>query len=109
MHAEHLRRLTYDVEEAGDGLEALAKAVANHPTIVVTESPLSGISGVELCRMLRSEPLTRTVPVIVLAATAGHRWAERQDGRRQRRAGQAPYVGGPCVRNPRAPRKRSDA
>jgi DNA-binding response OmpR family regulator len=63
--------LTYDVDEASDGLEALARAVSNQPGVVVAETRLTGISGADLCRLLRREPLTQSVPVILLADDDG--------------------------------------
>jgi CheY-like chemotaxis protein len=66
MYAEHLRRLTYEIDEAEDGREALAKAISRRPTVIVTATRLAGINGFELCRLLRNDPLTRAIPIIVV-------------------------------------------
>jgi DNA-binding response OmpR family regulator len=68
MYAEYLRRAHYDVEQAGDGREALAKAHSRQPAIIVTETWLPGISGFELCRLLRSDAATRAIPIIVVTS-----------------------------------------
>jgi two-component system, cell cycle response regulator DivK len=66
MYAEHLRRSSYDVEEAEDGRVALAKALALVPEIIVTETRLAGISGFDLCRLLRGDASTSAIPIIVI-------------------------------------------
>jgi CheY-like chemotaxis protein len=64
MYAAHLRHLTYEIDEAEDGREALAKAISRCPAVIVTETRLPGLSGVELCRLLRNDPSTRRIPII---------------------------------------------
>ena len=68
MYAEHLRHLSYNVEAAEDGREALAKALAQLPGIIVTETRLPGISGLDLCRLLRGDTSTRAIPIVVVTA-----------------------------------------
>jgi two-component system, OmpR family, phosphate regulon response regulator PhoB len=68
MYAEYLRQLRYDVEEAEDGREALAKALAQLPGIIVTETRLPGISGLDLCRLLRGDASTKATPIVVVTA-----------------------------------------
>ena len=61
-------------------------ALSSPPTAVVADLWMPGISGVQLCRLLRAEPATENVPV-VLRGPDGQRnrfWAER--------AGAAAYV-----------------
>lgn len=67
MYAEHLRATSYDVEEAEDGREALAKAMAQRPGVIVTDMRLPGISGVDLCRLLRDDTSTTAIPIVVTA------------------------------------------
>jgi two-component system, chemotaxis family, response regulator PixH len=70
MYAEYLRQLTYEIDEAEDGREALAKAISRHPTVIVTETRLPGMSGYELCRLLRNDPVTILIPIIVVTGDA---------------------------------------
>jgi CheY-like chemotaxis protein len=81
MYAEFLTVVGgYEIDEAGDGREALAKALSRHPDLIVTETRLPGLSGIDLCRLLRSDIATRTIPVIVVTGTAldaEHRRAEQ--------------------------------
>jgi DNA-binding response OmpR family regulator len=70
MYAEYLRYAKYQIEEAADGREALAKAIDCRPAAIVTAIRLPGLSGVELCRLLRSHASTSTTPIIVIASEA---------------------------------------
>jgi two-component system, cell cycle response regulator DivK len=70
MYAEYLRNASYDVEEAEDGREALAKAISRRPQIIVTETQLPGINGLRLCELLRVDKATQSTPIIVVTADA---------------------------------------
>jgi two-component system cell cycle response regulator DivK len=67
-YAECMRRAAWEVEEAVDGPEALAKAIARPPEVVVTDTRLAGISGYDLCRLLRRDIATHEIPVVVVTA-----------------------------------------
>jgi CheY-like chemotaxis protein len=54
------------VIEAVDGRDALAKALGNEPELVVTEIRLPFIDGIALCELLRSDPATSDVPLLVV-------------------------------------------
>jgi len=58
----------YDVVVAGDGEEALLLADERLPDLVVLDWMLPKVSGIEVCRRLRSRPETRNVPIIILTA-----------------------------------------
>jgi len=73
MYAEFLRLDAYEIDEAEDGREALAKALSRRPDVLVTETRLPYLSGFELCRLLRRDEQTRTMPIIVLTADAMER------------------------------------
>ncbi len=70
MYAEFLKTSAWDIEEAEDGREALAKAIALHPDIVITETRLPGIDGFELCGLLRSDAATRDIPILFVTGDA---------------------------------------
>jgi two-component system, cell cycle response regulator DivK len=56
----------YIVQHVDDGRFALARALADPPDVVVTEARVPGIDGIALCGLLRKDPTTRWVPVVVL-------------------------------------------
>ncbi|MDQ3134031.1 MAG: PAS domain S-box protein, partial [Acidobacteriota bacterium] len=58
----------YTVEAVADGQAALVAARARVPDLVLTGMLLPGLDGCDLLRELRSDPRTKTVPVIFLSA-----------------------------------------
>ena len=61
----YLVRAGFDVDQAGDGLAAIAMAQARPPDLVVLDLMLPGMSGLEVCRVLRRQS---DVPVVMLTA-----------------------------------------
>lgn len=55
---------------AGTGEQGLADALneRNPPVLIILDLMLPGMSGMELCRRFRREPLTRRTPIIILTA-----------------------------------------
>ena len=58
----------YRVAVAGDGEEALVMVDEQAPDLVILDWMLPKVSGVEVCRRLRSRPETRNLPIIMLTA-----------------------------------------
>ena len=58
----------YRVGVARDGEEALMMVDEQAPDLVVLDWMLPKVSGVEVCRRLRSRPETRNLPIILLTA-----------------------------------------
>ncbi len=69
-YALYLRFKGYRVEEAEDGRQALQKAFANLPDLIVMDLSLPGLDGWEATRTLKQEPRTRGIPVIALTGHA---------------------------------------
>ena len=55
---------------AGDGEEALIKVDEERPDVIVLDWMLPNVSGIEVCRRLRSKDETRNIPIIMLTARA---------------------------------------
>jgi len=93
MYAEYLQTSAgCEVDEAEDGREALAKALARHPDIVVTETRLPGISGFDLCALLRRDTTTSGIPIIFVTGDAFE-----PDVKRAQRAGADAVLTKPCL------------
>ena len=58
----------YDVETVTRGDEADVRLKEPAPELVILDWMLPGLSGIELCRRLRSRPETRQLPIIMLTA-----------------------------------------
>ncbi len=65
--AARLRSLDFVVEVAPDAATGAEIALAHPPAAVIADLWMPGISGVQLCRLLRAEPATCDVPVILRA------------------------------------------
>jgi len=92
MYGGFLRALSVDLDEASDGREALAKALARPYDVVVTDTRLPGINGYELCQLLRRDVATKATPIIVVTAEAFATNIERA-----RRAGADKVLVKPCL------------
>ncbi|MGH7354519.1 MAG: response regulator [Candidatus Rokuibacteriota bacterium] len=66
----HLTQEGFRCRAASNGPEAIAEARARAPGLVVLDLMLPGLDGLEVCRRLRSDPATATVPIIMLTAKA---------------------------------------
>jgi two-component system phosphate regulon response regulator PhoB len=64
----NLEREGYRVLEARDGEEALLIASEEQPDLVLLDWMLPQLSGIEVCRRLRSRQETRNVPILMLTA-----------------------------------------
>jgi phosphate regulon transcriptional regulator PhoB len=58
----------FAVEEAADGVQALDQINRRSPDLVVLDLMLPGMSGLEICRKIRSTPQTATLPILVATA-----------------------------------------
>jgi DNA-binding response OmpR family regulator len=64
-----LQREGYDVIEAVDGEQALARAADSDPSLILLDILMpGGMDGFDACRRLKSDGRTRTVPVIFITA-----------------------------------------
>jgi two-component system phosphate regulon response regulator PhoB len=58
----------YEVEHVARGDEADLRLRESQPDLVVLDWMLPGLSGIEICRRLRTRPESKTLPVIMLTA-----------------------------------------
>ena len=64
----NLRELGYDVVVSERGAPAAGLAVEQRPDLVILDLMLPDISGLEVCRSLKSNPATRMIPVVMVTA-----------------------------------------
>ena len=60
----YLKAIGYRVSTAADGVNAIAQAEQLLPDLIVLDLELPGISGFEVARRLRKNPLTHDIPLI---------------------------------------------
>ena len=58
----------YQIEEAEGGLEAWQKTQEQLPDLVISDILMPDLNGLELCRRIKSDPMTSHIPVILLTA-----------------------------------------
>ena len=58
----------YDVVTARDGLEAIEKAVLEDGRLIILDVMMPRMNGYQACRLLKSDPATRELPVIILTS-----------------------------------------
>jgi two-component system OmpR family response regulator len=63
--AYNLRKESYEVNACDDGKEALEVARREKPDLIILDIMLPGLSGLDICRILRKES---TVPILMLTA-----------------------------------------
>ncbi len=66
--AFHLVKAGYRVSTAANGPDAIAQARQDHPSIIVLDLMLPGMSGFEVLEALRGDDATRTIAVLMLTA-----------------------------------------
>jgi twitching motility two-component system response regulator PilH len=65
LMSHYLRESGYIVINADSAREALNKAIEQKPDVIVTDVVMPGMSGFELCRSLKKNPVTAEVPIII--------------------------------------------
>jgi two-component system, cell cycle response regulator DivK len=92
MYVAYLQFSGYRVAEASNGEEAIERAVALLPDIVLMDLALPKMDGWEATRRLKADERTRHIPVVALT---GHALAGHADGARE--AGCDAFVTKPCL------------
>ena len=78
MLVEQLLCDNYDVHQASNGREGLAKAIKLVPDLVICDIMMPVMDGLECCRKLKEEVTTSHIPVLMLTACALDR--QRMEG-----------------------------
>jgi two-component system cell cycle response regulator DivK len=94
LYRHSLMAAGWRVDESDDGRDALVKVLARRPALIVTEIRLPYIDGYQLCHLLRQDPETHDVHIVVLTGDAV---PERLS--RARRAGADSVLVKPCLPN----------
>ncbi len=65
--ATRLRDLGFRVEEASDGVDAVAKAATLRPDVVVMDYSMPRMNGGDAARQIAADPRTHDIPVLLLS------------------------------------------
>ena len=66
----NLRKAGYDVLTADDGTKALQRVRQDRPALVILDVMLPELDGLEVCKLLRRDPATAAIPILLLTARA---------------------------------------
>jgi two-component system phosphate regulon response regulator PhoB len=70
MLVMNLRTAGFQVITVEDGATALVKARNESPSLIILDLMLPKMPGLEICKVLKGDPATRHIPVIMLTAKA---------------------------------------
>ena len=65
LMSHYLRQGGYMVINAVTAKDALRMVIEQKPDVIITDVVMPGISGFELCRSLKKDPITEGIPVII--------------------------------------------
>ncbi|PWT79315.1 MAG: DNA-binding response regulator [Acidobacteria bacterium] len=68
--ALNLRKAGFMTSTAADGASGLEKARSERPAFIILDLMLPKLPGLEVCKILKSDPGTRQVPIMMLTAKA---------------------------------------
>ena len=92
MYAEYLQFSGFRVAEARNGNEAVERAFALKPDLILMDLSLPGMDGWEATRRLKADEATKKIPIVALT---GHALAGASEG--ARKAGCDSFVTKPCL------------
>ena len=68
LMAYNLKKADFVIHQAENGEEALEKVEGLNPDLVILDWMMPNMSGIEVCRILRSKDETKKIPIIILSA-----------------------------------------
>ena len=83
-----LQRHGRDCQVVADGQTALARAKELHPSMILADLTIRGMSGAQLCNVLKAAEDTRGIPYIILSG-------DRDIAQKARQCGADDYLGKP--------------
>jgi two-component system phosphate regulon response regulator PhoB len=66
----HLKQSGFSVVKALDGPSGLERARGEHPNLIILDLMLPEMDGKDICRSLKANPLTQSIPILMLTAKA---------------------------------------
>ena len=66
--SDYLESKGYITDYAADGITALSLALSETYDVIVLDIMLPGMDGLSVCQQLKTDPLTRDIPIIIVSA-----------------------------------------
>jgi two-component system phosphate regulon response regulator PhoB len=67
----------FEVREASDGTEAISMLETEQFDLAILDVMMPGTDGIEVCRHIRSQPATQSMPVLVFTSLSSDKDVER--------------------------------
>ncbi|ASU33116.1 response regulator [Mucilaginibacter xinganensis] len=74
-----LEVMGYEVSKTRDGKQ-VPDAIQNRPDLLLLDIWMSGIDGRDICRQMKSDPLTKDIPVLMISASRDVRQSALDSG-----------------------------
>lgn len=71
MLQDRLEHEGYEVLTAYDGQSGIDKAISELPDLILLDVMMPDITGIEVCKTLVNNPLTKSIPIILVTAKSG--------------------------------------
>lgn len=92
LYREYLEFCGFEVSTAADGEEAVEKAAAGWPAVIIMDLAMPKMDGWEAIRRIRANPITSDIPIVALSA-----FAFGEEPERARHAGADLCLTKPCL------------
>lgn len=70
----------FRTDQAHNGFQAFEKALDQNPDLILTDIAVPGMDGIELCRRLRADRRTQTIPVLAITGYGDRHYPDRAIG-----------------------------
>lgn len=64
----HFKKAGFEIETAKDGGEGYQKVFSSTPDAILSDIIMPNLNGYQLCRLLKNNPITNKIPIILLTA-----------------------------------------
>ena len=71
MLQDRLENEGYEVVTAYDGKTGIAKATSDMPDLILLDVMMPEMTGIEVCKILKQDPGTADIPIIIVTAKSG--------------------------------------
>jgi len=71
MLQDRLENEGYEVVTAYDGKTGIAKAISDMPDLILLDVMMPEMTGIEACKILKKDPATADIPIIIVTAKSG--------------------------------------
>jgi DNA-binding response OmpR family regulator len=72
--AVYLNEAGFETSWAGNSAEGIRKALSEGPDLIITDLHLPDMIATEAITILKNDPITSRIPVVVLTAENGRQW-----------------------------------